>query len=279
MLESTSRLGRRVGRELWTLKRFGLSPGKIPRRVLNRAEPKILCISPPKSGTHLLERALCLHPRLYRKIMPTIGERNVQRWGGLNGILSRMRPGQVAVSHLMFKPARVRALEKQGARCIFLVRDPRDMVVSRVFHIAKDVKHPLHEQFRSETDLGKLVRWAIEGDEDLRSLRKMLEDFAGWLDSGALVVRFEELIGPAGGGDEIRQALALRRVFEHVGVEVTEDQLASIRSGVFSNRSPTFRRGEIGDYRRYFNDDTRELFREAAGDLLARYAYELEPGW
>ena len=268
-----------VARQWWTLTRFGLSPAKLIRRIANRDEPRILCVTIPKSGTHLLERVLCLHPRLYRKIVPTLGEPRVLRRGGFAAVLDSLRAGQIAVGHLSYRPDRPRSIEERGVRCIFLVRDPRDMVVSRAFYVVADPKHPLREQFLREPDPAKRVRSAIAGDGGWPSIDKRLRDFAGWLDSGALVVRFEDLVGPAGGGDSARQEATLRRIFAHVGVPTSDTQLARIQRRAFSETSPTFRRGSTGEWRRYFDEDTKDLFREAVGDLLARYDYEFEPGW
>ncbi|GAH00802.1 unnamed protein product [marine sediment metagenome] len=37
-----------------------------------------MCVSLPKSGTHLLERALCLHPNVYRKFIGTLEDRRLR---------------------------------------------------------------------------------------------------------------------------------------------------------------------------------------------------------
>src|SRR3982751_3014848 len=93
-----------LDRHLWTLQRFGLSASKAPSRMRPAGAPRVLCVSIPKAGTHLLERALCLHPRLYRKVVPTVTDDKLRRYGGLDGLLARVKPGQVIVSHLRFQP-------------------------------------------------------------------------------------------------------------------------------------------------------------------------------
>jgi hypothetical protein len=266
-----------IGRRWWTLKRFGLTPAKIARRALNRAEPRILCVTVPKSGTHLLERVLCLHPRLYRKILPTLGERIIRRKDGFPAVLGRLRPGQIAVGHIPFTPARLAAIRSRDVRCIFLVRDPRDVLVSRAFFAIKDPKHPLHAKFTAEPDAARRIQRAITGEESLQSLRATLEAYAGWLDGGALVLRFEDLIGPVGGGDEKRQQKALRQIFEHLGMPAEETLMARIREQAFSADSPTFRRGGIGEWRRHFDVEAERLLDRAAGELLARYSYGPRP--
>jgi len=42
----------------WDLERFGLTPGKLVAHVINRTEPRVVVISVPKAGTHLVERIL-----------------------------------------------------------------------------------------------------------------------------------------------------------------------------------------------------------------------------
>src|SRR2546427_9566314 len=113
----------------WTFERFGLTPGKLARRVADTGAPRVFCISIPKAGTHLLERALCLHPRLYRKLLPTFNDNNIRRWGGLGTVLAKLRPGQILISHLHFRPEYRSLLHAGGIRCIFLIRDPRDIIV------------------------------------------------------------------------------------------------------------------------------------------------------
>src|SRR4029077_11678276 len=88
----------------WSLERFGMSPAKLRYRVWDPGAPKVLCVSIPKAGTHLLERAICLHPKLYRKLLPTVSDENVHRWGGHSGLIAKMHPGLVVTAHLRFHP-------------------------------------------------------------------------------------------------------------------------------------------------------------------------------
>jgi hypothetical protein len=120
---------RAMPRNAWTLERFGLTPSKLSRRIADRGAPRVLCVSIPKAGTHLLERALCLHPRLYRKLLPTITNSSLRRWDGLDGLLAKVRPGEVIASHLRFDPAFPDVVDRRGVAVIFLVRDPRDLVI------------------------------------------------------------------------------------------------------------------------------------------------------
>jgi hypothetical protein len=246
--------------------------------VVNRTEPRVLCVSVPKAGTHLLERAICLHPRLYRKLLPTIRALNVERHGGLERIARRLRPGQVVAAHLHFDPAYPAMLERAGVSTIFLIRDPRDVVVSEAHYLSTNREHRLHGLFARQAGFVEALRLVIAGDEEhgVVGIGRKLERYGGWLTGGALVVRFEDLIGQAGGGDAAAQLKAIRSVFGHLGLETDDAFASSVAGRLFSSSSPTFRKGAIGSWRPHFDDpDIRELFEREAGPHMAAYGYGL----
>ena len=263
---------------LWTLQRFGLTPQKVARRVVNRAEPKILCICIPKAGTHLLERALCLHPRLYRKLLPTINPRNVSRWGGLRPLLRRVRPGQILMTHLLYEVGYPEAARRAGVRSAFLIRDPRDVVVSQTHFISSTPDHRMHQLYRSLPRFKDRLLVSIRGHDapHAYSIREILDGFAPWLDEADAVLRFEDLIGSAGGGNDQRQLDALHTLFKNLEVDADEAFLSGVGGRLFSSSSPTFRRGSIGQWREHFDAEVSEAFASVAGEGLARYGYEEE---
>jgi Sulfotransferase domain len=264
-----------LARHLWTLQRFGLSPTKSPYRVANPGAPRVLCVSIPKSGTHLLERALCLHPKLHRKVVPTVSDENIGRYKGFDELLRRMRPGQVVVSHLRFKPTYLETLARQAAHPIFLIRDPHAIVVSQVHYVSRTRNHRHHDFFRAQASTKDRLRIAIVGDHEhhVASIGERLEAFAGWLDAGCLVVRFEDLIGPDGGGDRTAQRRAVSSIYDSLNVAMTDDLFDHICRGLFTSASPTFYRGSIDRWREVFDDDLERLLHEVAGDSMARYGY------
>jgi len=265
-----------LGRGWWTLERFGLSPAKLGRRLTTRDGPRVFCITVPKAGTHLLERALCLHPALARKLLRTVRSNNVAKLGGLEGIARGLRRGQVAMSHLHHTPDHAEILSREGLVTIFLVRDPRDIVVSEAVYLASgDRRHRLHPMFASQPDAKERILLLLRGDSEhgVVAMGRKLERYAGWLDSGALVVRFEDLVGSSGGGDDERQRAALRSIFAHLGLPEEDIDIRSLAAHLFSAKSPTFHRGAIGQWRQQFDPEIEAAFRESVGDAMARYGY------
>jgi hypothetical protein len=259
-----------LARQWWTAERFGLTPRKLAARVAPADLPRVLVVSLPKAGTHLVERAVCLHPRLYRRFLPTLNPENVGE-DGLAGVVRAQRPGQVVVAHLPFDPAYPELLA--DVKTLFVIRDPRDMALSLAHYIESRGDHPLHFAYSERPDARSRIELAILGDAEARppapSLESLLAGFAGWLESGALVVRFEELIGARGGGDDDTQARMIRAIYDHLGLAVPE----RLSGRLFSSASPTFRRGEIGGWRESFDPALEALFTQEAGNCMEVYGY------
>ena len=259
----------------WTFERFGLSPSKLARRATDRSAPRVFCVSIPKAGTHLLERALCLHPRMYRKLLPTVSDENIAKLGGFERLLRRIRPGEVVASHLRFAPSYRGILGRSGVAGVFLVRDPHDIVVSQVHYVSKRADHRLHEAFAEREQAREKLRLAIAGDRErgAPSIGERLDYFAGWLDAGCLVLRFEDLVGPGGGGDATRQRVAIASLLGHVELPSDDAAVDAIARNLFSSDSPTFRKGSAGGWRNAFDPELVALFDEVVGDRAVPYGY------
>src|SRR5262249_2860627 len=118
------------------------------------------------------------------------------------------------------------------------------------------------------------IELAILGDAEAQppapSLESLLAGFSGWLDSGALVVRFEDLIGDRGGADPAAQARTLDEIYAHLGLEQPRGGAAE---RLFSAASPTFRSGQVGEWRGAFDPELESLFERTAGGWMEMYGY------
>ena len=59
-----------------------------------------------------------------------------------------------------------------------------------------------------------------------------------------------------------------------------EDKAARFSHEAFAaERTPTFRKGQIGGWREAFTEAHKEAFKATAGDLLVQLGYEADLGW
>jgi len=223
----------------------------------------------------LLERALCLHRDLYRRLLPTINNRNIKKYGGLQNLLQRMRPGELIFAHLHFSANYKDVLKDHDVHTLFMIRDPRDIVLSQCNYLMYSRNHPLHRRFASESDMSGRLRLAICGEPELNipSIADRLRKYEGWLDSAGLVVRFEELVG--GQEQDLRtgQRQILFRIFNFLNLSVDDDIRNTIISGLAIPVSPTFYRGKTGQWMKHFTPGIEELFMQTTEELMECYGY------
>jgi hypothetical protein len=99
--------------------------------------------------------------------------------------------------------------------------------------------------------------------------------YLGWARQGVgLVVKFEELIGEKGGGDDQIQKETVSRIAEYLGLKLSDQELAAVCAGLFWTKAETFRKGQIGSWREHFTPEHRAAFERVFGNLMEDFGYE-----
>jgi sulfotransferase 6B1 len=269
---------------------------------------RIVANSVPKSGTHLLARLLTLlgfektdfggiRSHLVtgpyapvKRLLRARGEEKVtvgvvlpeqvgRRW--LKRRLGGVSDGQFVTAHCVHTPELAGLLREEGMRAVCILRDPRDVAVSQMHYIKRLKAHPVHDAFVGLPTDGERLMFSIRGGElggrEMLSLEERYRRFSGWAsEEGAVVVRFEDLVGPEGGGSAEAQRMAVERVAAHLGVEADGATLARVGEGIFG-AGQTFRKGMIGGWREEFSAEHDRAAEEVAGRLLEELGYEAAP--
>jgi hypothetical protein len=84
--------------------------------------------------------------------------------------------------------------------------------------------------------------------------------------------RFEDLVGPNGGGNIHTQKQTIISLSEHLGYQITEDHLQCILDNLFGG-TPTFHEGQINSWPKYFNEYNKQLFKEQLADMIVALGY------
>jgi hypothetical protein len=154
-------------------------------------------------------------------------------------------------------------------------------------YVAKMTSHDLHRRFtecyRTE---GERITATIAGfpaDEYGRGqdpIGERLARYVPWLSiPGVLVVRFEDLVGAAGGGSRERQDEAVDAVAQHVDRPLRPERVRAIADRVWSDKSSTFRQGRAGGWRDQLTPEQVALFKNVAGEQLIALGYETDCDW
>jgi hypothetical protein len=94
-----------------------------------------------------------------------------------------------------------------------------------------------------------------------------------------LTIRFEDLIGPLGGGRMESQLEVITAIAGFLKVHLSEKDIQFILSNIFSDRTATFRKGQIGSWRHEFSKKHIINFKKVAGQLLIDLEYETDFNW
>lgn len=278
------RLVRRALRRLMQMFRF--------RRFNLRGVPRFFANSFPKSGTHLLTQALQGFPRLGPVVdsgLPAVvtyeGDTGRERtFKEILKDLRRLLPGDISYGHLHALPEVIDFLRQDGYATFFILRDPRDVVISHVHYVTDlEPRHALHKYYWEELHnfderLSVSIKGLPEIGFEFPDIRRRFEPFMGWMTcSEVMILRFEDFIA--------NRIVTLGKVIDYAvergfPLEMDKEEAISVlASNIDPQRSPTFRSGKAGGWRNQFTPYHKKLFKEITGDLLIRLGYEQTDDW
>ena len=269
---------------------------------------KVLVNGVAKSGTHLLRKIVALagyqvHPFCLAAVHanraavlwsaeqePILGkgiEVGVANPTPMHELLLRqlirsVTPGWVFNGHCGYDPDLLALLNSEGVRIINILRDPRDIAVSLARYLTSH-EHPATAG-KSEA---QLLLEVIDGIDlqnnppvspvERRDLGETCEAFLSWREcKDVLTVRFEDIIGPEGGGDIQLQLELIRQLLTYIGRD--PERATEIRGQVFGG-TRTFDRGQIGSWRSMFRDEHVARAKQVMGRYLVSAGYEPDLNW
>ena len=182
--------------------------------------------------------------------------------------------GRIMGGHAAHSPRLEAILQQEGARMICIRRDPRDILVSFADWIGQRPDYFMHPAFAS-LEREARVRLLLRGGQldvgRLHPFPVVMRRAAGWLSSARVLnVSFEELIGPAGGGDADSQAKALAAIHAHVNAPLPLEQVepATIYGG-----SLTFNKGRSHRWRELDDPELVQEIEDVIGPHLGCWGY------
>lgn len=279
-----------------------MTDGGLAQQVF---EARWICNGFPKSGTHML--AQMVQPiapyqggtdaRLFEKPWAGTFLDNSWsvRWAPVEHTafkLSRVSNGHMVKAHLGYTPELERFLYLLGVIHIFIYRDLRDVAVSQAWHIInseqKTLAHPERGQYEPLDDFGQVLAKVIAGVDRFPGVVDRWAYFADWRNvPWVLSVKYEDLLDdPKAGAARIfkhamrqhAQRWGKRVEFDPHGLDVVTDVMSD--ATLQREKSPTFRRGQPGEWREVFTPEHVALWQQHdTGNWLCRLGYEQGENW
>lgn len=253
----------------------------------HRNFPRVLANSMPKAGTHLLTRLLTLLD--FREqggsldIGPNEGLQRVSpdHVQQARNTLVNLRPGFCVSSHMYFFPEIARIIEELQIKTVTIIRDPRDVSVSDGFYIAKSPDHRLHSYYLKMSEDERLMASIVgmdshqlDGGPPSSDIGSHYRNYLDWAIKGVgLVVKFEDLVGHKGGGDDRPQMKTVTKIAGYLGLQLSKQKIADLCANLFWTKAKTFRRGQIGDWKKHFSSEHVTAFEGVIGNMMHDFGY------
>lgn len=272
---------------------------------------RILVNSLPKSGTNMVQKCLALAGIPYSG-RSVAASSNFGRHALIKSLLRQARPNEVPVpigleipvsvsakwlrgylhgaqgyvsGHAAFSPYYTHILESGGYRTIQVVRNPCAVLASWANYVVE----PGYYWHEAHVSLSKLspqerVHFMLNGGslsengQYYSGFKQVWRHVQGWVDSDqVLTVRYEDLVGEQGGGSAEHQFETIGKIFNFIGVSLSDGQVAGIANSLYGG-THTFRQGSIEGWRKVVDPDLETEVFDALSEFPSIRSLGYSPG-
>lgn len=252
----------------------------------------------PKSGTHLIWKTMMMmvgrqqaHPgRLYPQLGPFTFPEDVPGMDFNQVVFNQYmhdawyKECKFGMAHFNFSYLfQGFAQNNRNFKPLLFVRDLRDVCISLVYFQWSDI-----ERIIGPSTLQQKLMWVITRAHDPTSTKilhigKNAREAAMWSRRPeAVVIKYEDLVGPEGGGTKQAQIEALAKISNAINYPLDWTQLVYLANNIYGNKgmpmqSSTFRDGKIGKWKVYFSSSKlKKAFKKHLGDYQVALGYTVE---
>lgn len=258
-----------------------ISPFSLFSKESEKINPhKFAVLTIPKSGTHLITR--CVKKITNQSSVGEMRHHSDDDW--IEQLEYYWDNDTHYGMHRFFSEELAEKLFDHNFKVIFMIRDPRDQTVS-VLNWLLEGKWPntldpimFTDTLSNEEKLHEVITGERFG---FSTLTRYVSSHLGWMfysHPNIHVVRFEDLVGSKGGGDDEKQLETILNIAKHIDVPLSQEQAISIAKKLFGNTN-TFRRGQIGAWKSTFEQEHRDAFKQVFGQELIEMGYEQNFDW
>ncbi|QVL54676.1 MAG: hypothetical protein KFB95_04980 [Simkaniaceae bacterium] len=233
--------------------------------ALGLSGTEVAIVTVPKSGTHLI-----------KKLLKLVDEK-----------------GHYPTYHTDEFYASKELMECYQKR-VLLVRDPRDVCLSWICYIVSGQADGVDDNIRNLPDEAKVhfrelgidrqLEYVIRGhsqQSEVSGVHPTLIYFPlspyevaakHACDSGTFTCRFENLIGPQGGGNSNTQRIEIKKLLTFLDIQISDEMFEKVVGELFGG-TKTFNKGQVGQWKKGFNRKNKKLFQKKCSHLLTTFGY------
>ena len=279
----------RAMRRVTFLRRTGWPVYKFLRAVTaSGVSQPIFINSVPKAGTHLVSSVLGKVPGItfsghfivhdnFAIVQKLEGQMPMYSEDDLRRAIAKVPAGTFANCHLFYDNYTASLLKSDDVSPIFIVRDPRDIIVSQLQYIEDFKGHHAHKYMttqyltRPERLDSLIFGWPTKGSvRGLADVGTRLRSFIGWQDV-IPTFKFEEFAqakSRKGLEDALARLLAAARIEERCDV-------GTAMRGIGDKWSPTYKKATSGRWKDFLSPRQAAAVAELASDYMDEYDYEI----
>lgn len=246
-----------------------------------RSYPSVVANSIPKSGTHLLLQLTRSLPRVryygtFIASTPSLSLVPLTQ-ARTSRMIGRIAPAETLGAHLYHTDETASALREMSAVHFFIIRDPRDIVVSEAHYLGYMNRfHRISGEFARAADDQARIRLSICGSQERPDIFPDFEQrnrpYVPWLmQPDTVTLRYEGLA--TGSRDEYRKIARAYAAATGAPETAIEPMTETLIGAVDPAKSHTHRVGNVGEWRTAFGRENEALFEQICGPICRDLGY------
>lgn len=269
---------------------------------------KVICVTIPKAGTHLLIKCLTLlqfdgitynyntEKKIGRRRAFPFEKTTPISYGDIafSRFIRRLEKNQKLrtsfLVHLPFDKKYQDFFNQCTYKNFLMVRDPRAQLISLASVTLENPEQrdspALIPTLLDLLDGGRRVKPFMprhHGSDLMWSIGivKFYNKFLRWEEEPNFhVVHFENLVGPEGGGTIEDQTKEIELIANHLGHRVSDEKMQYVMDHLYGE-TRTFKKGQADAWRKYFTPEVVAAFKAVPGacQLLIDLGYEKDDNW
>jgi len=204
------------------------------------SEKKIVYMTVAKGGSHLIQKAIGLITEKPFRELPSPED----FYKKAPALLDPNDPS-IIHHHLAAGYELIRCDTSGKFSIVVMIRDPRDVIVSMMEWIKVIGDTPLAIEFvklPQEIQIAEIIEHpdlnmnGIGMFSAIFDTKASLQEALKWINNpSVLLCRFEDLVGPLGGGSRIKQLETIRSLAIHLGEDLSEQKIEEISDSLFGD--------------------------------------------